>query len=73
MSQSFPYKTFPSLSRVARFGYVILLMLGPHAEITATRPAGSREISSDLGKGRTNEGYEHDKDDDWLDGMLGGR
>lgn len=48
-------------------------MLGPHAEITATRPAGSREISSDLGKGRTNEGYEHDKDDDWLDGMLGGR
>lgn len=43
------------------------------AEITATRPAGSREISSDLGKGRTNEGYQHDKDDDWLDGMLGGR
>ncbi|KAI5849499.1 hypothetical protein DFP73DRAFT_296212 [Morchella snyderi] len=42
-------------------------------EITATHPAGSREISSDLGKGRTNEGYEHDKDDDWLDGMLGGR
>ncbi|KAL0631741.1 hypothetical protein Q9L58_009394 [Maublancomyces gigas] len=41
-------------------------------EIAASYAAG-RETSGKLGGSRTSEGYGHDKDDDWLDSMLGGR